>query len=252
MSTLHLLANDGFLTVNKHLARIVGLDAAVMVAELASLYLYWEIHDGLDVDGMFYATAERIENDTTLSRYKQNKAIGILAEKGVIKTKRKGVPAMQYFAINEQNLIALLEIKSLKNFNSTLEKTSNLEFEKLELNNNREVIKEKKNKKDTSSVKHKHIRQVIPPQREWVADYCRERGNRVDSEKFYDYYESKGWLVGRTKMKDWQAAIRTWERNGYGNGGQSNNPSPYAEAWMQIKEEIGDGVNDLNKRGVGG
>lgn len=46
-----------------------------------------------------------------------------------------------------------------------------------------------------------------------VRRYCFERKNGVDPERFYNYYESNGWMVGRNKMKDWKAAVRTWERN---------------------------------------
>lgn len=42
--------------------------------------------------------------------------------------------------------------------------------------------------------------------------YCKERGNGVDPQRFFDYYESKGWVVGKSPMKDWKAAVRTWER----------------------------------------
>ena len=45
-----------------------------------------------------------------------------------------------------------------------------------------------------------------------VSDYCRERNNRVDAQAFCDFYESKGWMIGKEKMKDWKAAVRTWER----------------------------------------
>ena len=45
-----------------------------------------------------------------------------------------------------------------------------------------------------------------------VRDYCRERGNSIDAETFVDFYASKGWKVGNTPMKDWQSAIRTWEK----------------------------------------
>jgi hypothetical protein len=45
-----------------------------------------------------------------------------------------------------------------------------------------------------------------------IKKYCLERKNSVDAESFFDFYESKGWLVGKTKMKDWKACIRTWER----------------------------------------
>jgi biotin operon repressor len=51
------------------------------------------------------------------------------------------------------------------------------------------------------------------PTLEEIKQYCLERHNDVDPNQFYDFYESKGWLVGKVKMKNWQAAVRTWERN---------------------------------------
>ena len=52
-----------------------------------------------------------------------------------------------------------------------------------------------------------------PPTVEEVKAYCIERGNNVDPEAFVDFYESKGWMVGKNKMKSWKAAVRTWERS---------------------------------------
>ncbi len=66
-----------------------------------------------------------------------------------------------------------------------------------------------------------------PPSVDDVRAYCRERGNYVDPQTFVDFYAAKGWVVGRTKMKDWRAAVRTWERrnqngrdHGYGDSDQ--------------------------------
>lgn len=50
-----------------------------------------------------------------------------------------------------------------------------------------------------------------------IKAYCIERGNKVDAQHFYDYYESNGWKVGKNSMKNWQAAVRTWEKNSYTN-----------------------------------
>jgi hypothetical protein len=50
-----------------------------------------------------------------------------------------------------------------------------------------------------------------PPTVEEVKAYCKERGNGIDAERFVDWYESKGWLVGTNKMKSWKATVRTWE-----------------------------------------
>lgn len=52
-----------------------------------------------------------------------------------------------------------------------------------------------------------------PPTLEQVKAYCEERGNRISAERFMNHYTANGWMVGRTKMKDWKAAIRNWERN---------------------------------------
>lgn len=46
-----------------------------------------------------------------------------------------------------------------------------------------------------------------------VRDYCEQRGNSIDAEYFVDFYTSKNWMVGKNKMKDWKACVRTWERN---------------------------------------
>ena len=55
-------------------------------------------------------------------------------------------------------------------------------------------------------------KRFAPPTVDEVRAYCKERGNRVDPQKFVDHYTSNGWMVGKTKMKDWKAAVRTWEQ----------------------------------------
>lgn len=52
-----------------------------------------------------------------------------------------------------------------------------------------------------------------PPPIDEIREYCRSRNNNVDPEQFYDFYESKGWMIGKNRMKDWKAAVRTWERD---------------------------------------
>jgi len=51
-----------------------------------------------------------------------------------------------------------------------------------------------------------------PPTADDVKSYCIERNNFVNAETFIDFYESKGWMVGKNKMKDWKACVRTWEK----------------------------------------
>lgn len=59
---------------------------------------------------------------------------------------------------------------------------------------------------------NKKISRFAPPSLEEVRAYCLERNNSVDPEAFIDFYSSKGWKVGNQSMKDWKAAVRTWEK----------------------------------------
>ena len=61
------------------------------------------------------------------------------------------------------------------------------------------------NKKDNAG-------KFTPPTVTEVSSYCKERNNDVDAERFCDFYQSKNWMVGKNKMKDWRAAVRTWEK----------------------------------------
>lgn len=56
-------------------------------------------------------------------------------------------------------------------------------------------------------------KKFAPPSVEEIRAYCLQRQNAVDAETFFNFYQSKGWMVGKNKMKDWQAAVRTWEKN---------------------------------------
>lgn len=90
-----------------------------------------------------------------------------------------------------------------------------------------EKEKEELLKKDISNeISKKNMRQkkFVPPTVEEVAAYCLERKNKVDAAYFVDHYTSNGWKVGKQNMKDWKAAVRTWEKNGY------NQPSKKQDA----------------------
>ena len=71
----------------------------------------------------------------------------------------------------------------------------------------------------------KKPRMKIPPDINEVKAYCMERNNGIDAEQFYDFYETKGWMIGKSKMKDWKACVRTWERNA------KKNDKPVIDIW---------------------
>lgn len=76
-------------------------------------------------------------------------------------------------------------------------------------------------------------KRFVKPTLEEIRAYCQSRQNGVDAERFYDYYESNGWRVGKSPMKDWKAAVRTWERSEWNRGGEKYGSSsePVADRW---------------------
>lgn len=138
MNVIKLVASSSFLTVNVAIAHEIGLDSAVVLGELASTQVYWEERGEVDENGMFYETAEQIEQKTTLSPYKQAKAIRELEARGLVKTKMKGVPAKKYFFVDGEELGRLLESKFPKNLKASIQKTLKQDSKKLEGNNKRE------------------------------------------------------------------------------------------------------------------
>ena len=176
-----LLSSTAFIVVNKTLARNIGLKETVILADLISKEEYF-ISNGM-TDGWFFNTEANIEKDTTLTPYQQRKAIKKLKELNIIETKRMGVPAKQYFKINEELVVKFLN-------NLSLSKSTTI-------NNNKEI-----------KLNNKYFNKPTIIE---IKDYCLERNNNIDANSFFDFYESKGWMVGKNKMKDWKAAVRTWE-----------------------------------------
>ena len=85
---------------------------------------------------------------------------------------------------------------------------------------------------------------VIPPSLDSVFAYCRERKNKVNVPLWFDFYTSKGWMIGKNRMRDWKAAVRTWE--------QKDGQPPridYAEGRRLAAEEIN--IDAKRKRGEG-
>lgn len=79
-------------------------------------------------------------------------------------------------------------------------------FNKQETGNIKQEIKEKDTLKGIQKEKR-----FVKPSLDEINAYCQERNNGVNASRFFDFYESKGWRVGNQAMKDWKAAVRTWE-----------------------------------------
>lgn len=123
MNILKLIANKNYIVVNKDLMRTLGIEEAILLSELAGRYEYFKKQYALE-DGWFYSTVENIEKNTTLSQYKQKKALDNLKKLGIVGVQKKGLPARRFIKINEKNLCDTINNK-LKNL-TTSEKTQNI------------------------------------------------------------------------------------------------------------------------------
>ena len=80
-------------------------------------------------------------------------------------------------------------------------------------------------------------KRFVPPTLQEVKDYCSERKNNVDAERFFDYYSTNGWVQGKNKpIKDWKACVRTWERgNGFETTAKKTKES-ISEHWEKVEK----------------
>lgn len=122
MSVLNLLASDGFITLNKSLIGMIGIEPTLLLGELASEYVYRAKTDTL-TDGYFFSTIDNIENNTTLTRKQQDQAIKVLTKAGIISYKVSGMPARRYFKINEDVICMFLGNKFVPEVQTSLSHT---------------------------------------------------------------------------------------------------------------------------------
>ncbi len=93
-------------------------------------------------------------------------------------------------------------------------------------------------------------KRFVPPTLLEVTDYCKTRQNGVDAEQFLNRYESNGWLVGKSPMKNWQAAIRTWEKNGFSST-QAPQTSPAKDCGKDLRRDFPDVLKWTGAEAVG-
>lgn len=186
MLYFHLSMNaddDGFVNNPKKIQRMCGAsddDFKLLVAKSFVILFesgvivikHWKMHNYIQSDR--YKPTDYIEEKSMLG-LKQNKAYTLDEEQMVTK-------CIQDVAIGKDSIGKVREDKVSVVEGSVGEK------------------REEKTKRFT------------PPTLDEVEQYCLERANGIDAQTFIDFYESKGWMIGKNKMKDWKAAVRTWER----------------------------------------
>ena len=103
-------------------------------------------------------------------------------------------------------LITIVNYSKWQDYKSQSNKDDDKGLTKDQHNPNKDLTSNKNEKHE------KHDKNKIPPSFEDVQAYCTERNNGIDPRAFIDFYNAKGWMIGKNKMKDWKASVRTWER----------------------------------------
>lgn len=169
----------------------------------------------VSVDNLRLMALTQIHNESTLIRHRDN-----LVREGLIEYQKgkKGFP--NKYKINTSILKVKMQVETIVKTGVFPQVKTTVEMTDINRQRERERIK-----KDISKeISQKRTRQkaFIPPTVEEVKAYCDERDNGIDAAHFVDYYTSNGWKVGKQNMKDWKAAVRTWEKNNFSNNGAKN------------------------------
>ena len=158
---------------------------------------YWTYNSIKAFNTLFpYCSERQIQN-----------ALKHLKEEDLIKTGNYNTSTYDrtlWYAFTEKGISIMQKCKmeTAKMLNGNGKNVEPIPYIKEEINNNKLLF-----------IPKKETKKFIKPTLEEVKEYCLERKNNIDAETFIDFYESKGWYVGKNKMKDWKATIRTWERN---------------------------------------
>lgn len=136
---ISLLSCDGYIICNKTLIRKFNADCAILIGELCAEYNYHKNRNELLEDGSFYSTQENIELNTGLSTHEQRKATKMLSEAGILIITKKGMPAKNYYKLDDRQLLKIFTASPSKNEGQVLQ----------DFNINNNIINNNKNNNKT-------------------------------------------------------------------------------------------------------
>lgn len=158
--------------------------------------------------GQFVTSRNRLSNETALSQQQCRTALSKLKSTGELTIR----------ATSRYSIITVNNWDKWQSEQPAMQQSSNKQ------STTTKECKEYNNNKYNSGTKI-----FKKPTVEEIKNYCLERKNSINPSQFFDFYESRGWLIGKTKMKDWRAAIRTWEQNN--KISTQNRQQEYKEVW---------------------
>ena len=169
-------------------------------------------------------------NSALLELNPKNRKDGITARK--YRTAMNYLKATSRIAIETTNKFSIVSIVKWDEYQSNTTSNTTSKTTTQRPASDQQATTNKNDKNDKNDKKREGF---APPSLSEIKDYCLIRKNNVIADSFMDFYESKGWMVGKNKMKDWRAAVRTWEnREKLNNNTQEEVIVPnYAKSWVK-------------------
>lgn len=208
---------DDFILVRRFMSTELGIQSKNEMLLYALIYSY------SDGGSAFYGSTEYLAKRLGSSKSRIIKVLNEMVAKGLIIKKTSG---KYNFYVTNYNYVCNTEEPSVSEQHPVrcqVDTETDVKPTPNNINNNI---------KNTISVKR-----FVKPNVEEIESYCKERNNSVDAQQFFDYYESKGWKVGKSPMKDWKAAVRTWEKNDYGYHNKTVSEEPTKTQLNFVKSE---------------
>lgn len=189
--------DDGFISNTKMIQRTIGASEDSLKILFAKKFL-------LSFEsGIIVVKHWRVNNQIRKDRYRETK---YLKEKSLLFIRENGA-----YTFNENGALPVPKGHFLPSGNQ-MATTRQPSIGKVRLGK-------------VSKVESVSVKKFVKPTLEQLTEYCLERKNSVSPQKFIDHYESNGWKIGgKGAMKDWKAAVRTWESNSFGNGKGGSKP----------------------------
>lgn len=128
-----------------------------------------------------------------------------------IRTALKKLKSTNEITIKTTSKYSIISIKNWDKYQQDNQQ-DNQQITNKQPTNNQQITTNNNDKNDKNDKNEKNI--FVIPKIEEIENYCSELNYNIDAEAFFDFYQSKGWMVGKNKMKDWKAAIRNWARQG--------------------------------------
>jgi hypothetical protein len=175
------------------------------ISEMVHLFIYLLLNANHEEGEWRGVLIKRGQILTGLNSLQQNTKISYQKLRTCLKRLEK-TKEINIQVTNKYSIITICNYESYQDCKQTTNNQSNIE---LTLNEQATNIELTTNNNKENKDKEKNI---IPPPIFLITRYCKERNNDIDPEYFYDWYQTRGWKVGKDRMKDWQSAIRTWEK----------------------------------------